>query len=107
MKYYGLTFACLIFAGCSTPDPAIKNQLGTVAASCILKFATTLDDGISPADTVAIGVMSRCQTEINAYDEARLPQRDTAYGSGAWAGRNIGWIKQITSMVLEARAKRR
>lgn len=107
MKHYGLTFACLMFAGCSAPDPAIKNQLGTIAASCILKSARTLDDGISPADTVAIGVMSDCQAQIDDYDKVRLGDKGGVYGQTVWANRHIGWSRQITSIVLKSRAEKR
>ena len=107
MKNYGLTFVCLMFAGCSLPDPAIKNQLGTIAASCILKSAKTLDDGISPADTVAIGVMSDCQSQINDYDEVRLGGKSGVFGQTVWANRHIGWSRQITAIVLKSRAEKR
>ncbi len=107
MKYYGLTFLYLIFAGCSAPDLGIKNQLGTIAASCILKSAKTLDDGISPADTVAIGVMSDCQAQIDDYDNARLGGTSGVYGQTVWANRHIGWSRQITSIVLKSRAEKR
>ena len=95
-----------VIAGCATPTEEETNKLGVSAATCIRNYARKLDDRISPADTIAVGVMSKCQAEINAFDEVRLPSRATAFGSGAWAGRNIGWIKQITGIVLEARAER-
>jgi hypothetical protein len=101
-----LMFAAVI-VGCATPTEEDRSKLAVKAAACIQNFARKLDDRISPADTIAVGVMSKCQAEINAFDEVRLPNIATAYGSGAWAGRNIGWMKQITSIVLEARAERR
>jgi hypothetical protein len=95
-----------VIAGCATPTEEETKKLGVSAATCIQNYARKLDDRISPADTIAVGVMSKCQAEINAFDEVRLPSQATAFGSGAWSGRNIGWMKQITSMVLEARAER-
>jgi hypothetical protein len=95
-----------VVVGCATPTEEETNKLAASAATCIQNYARKLDDRISPADTIAVGVMSKCQEEINAFDEVRLPSKATAYGSGAWAGRNIGWMKQITSIVLEARAER-
>ncbi len=96
-----------VIAGCATPTKEDTNKLGVSAAACIQNYARKLDDRISPADIIAIGVMSKCQAEINAFDEVRLPSRATAFGSGAWAGRNIGWTRQITSIVLETRVERR
>ncbi len=90
----------------SADDPELK-RLGVDAASCILSSAKQLDDQISPADTIAVGVMSKCQSEINAYDTARLPSTNTAFGNAAWAARNTGWMRQITSIVLETRAAAR
>jgi hypothetical protein len=87
----------------SANDPELK-RLGVSAASCILSSAKQLDDQISPADTIAVGVMSKCQSEINAYDTARLPSTNTAFGNAAWAARNTGWMRQITGIVLETRA---
>lgn len=107
MKYIIFTFLYLLLSGCAGPDPAVKNQLGTIAASCILKSAKSLDDGISPADTVAIGVMSDCQSQINAYDEVRLGSQAGIYGQTAWANRHIGWARQITAIVLKTRAENR
>jgi hypothetical protein len=104
LAIYSLLLA--LVAGCATPTEEEINKLGASAANCVQNYARKLDDRISPADTISVGVMSKCQDEINAFDEVRLPSKATAYGSGAWAGRNIGWLKQITSIVLEARAER-
>lgn len=90
----------------SADDPELK-RLGVSAASCILNNAKQLDDQISPADTIALGVMSKCQPEINAYDTARLPSTNTAFGNAAWAARNTGWMRQITGIVLETRVAAR
>jgi hypothetical protein len=105
-RYLLVTLAAFA-AGCAVPSKEDAYQLGVNAASCIQRNARQLDDRISPADTIAIGIMSRCQEEINAYDQVRLPNRATAFGSGAWAGRSVGWMRQITSIVLQTRAESR
>jgi hypothetical protein len=104
--FFFLTSAALV-TGCAVQSKEDTFQLGVNAAGCIQRNARQLDDRISPADTIAIGIMSKCQREIDAYDEARLPSRATAYGSGAWAGRGVGWMRQITSIVLQTRTDSR
>jgi|LauGreDrversion4_2_1035121.scaffolds.fasta_scaffold408685_2 hypothetical protein len=111
IKLISIISAALVLSACASSEEKIidKNRLGTVAAKCILDASKSLDDGISPADTVALGVMSKCQNEIDAYDVARLPSGVgiNVYATTAWNNRNIGWTKQITSIVLETRAKNR
>lgn len=107
IRFAGTLIFSIFIAGCATPTNEDTHKLGASAAICIQTNARKLDDQISPADTIAVGVMSKCQAEINAFDEVRLPSRSTYFGSGAWAGRNIGWMRQITSIVLETRAERR
>ena len=104
-----LLSTAFLASGCASSDPVELNRLGTDATRCIVSAARTIDDGISPADTIAIGVMSKCQAEIDAYDEVRLPSGRgfNVYATAAWNNRNIGWMRQITSIVLEERAKKR
>ncbi len=102
----------LFVSGCATDrvqDKSNMNLLGANAAKCIVDASKVLDDGISPADTVAIGVMSKCQNEIDAYDNVRLPAGAgfNVYATAVWNNRNIGWSKQITSIVLESRAAKK
>ena len=98
----------LTLGGCGVSSET-KNQLGNAAGACIVSASKILDDGISPADTVAYGVMSRCQRQIDAYDEARLPpgRGFNTFANAAWDNRNAGWIKQITAVVLQERAIKR
>ena len=107
MKYCISIFVCFLFVGCAAPDPAVKNQLGMIATSCIVKSARALDDGISPADIVAIGVISDCQAQIDDYDEARVAKKATIFSETFWANRHIGWSRQITAIVLKSRAEKR
>jgi hypothetical protein len=102
----------ILVSACAT-DTAENNEtmkrLGTNAAKCILDMAKTIDDGISPADTVAVGVMSKCKNEIDAYDEVRLPAGAgfNIYATTVWNNRHTGWNSQITSIVLETRAAKK
>ena len=99
--------ALIALSGCVSTET--KNRLGDEAAACIISAAKTMDDGISPANTVAYGIMSRCQQQIDAYDQARLPSGRgfNVYANAAWDGRNAGWMKQITAVVLQERASRK
>lgn len=102
----------MLVTGCATDrvqDKTNLNLLGTTAAKCIVDAAKVLDDGISPADTVAIGVMSKCQNEIDAYDNVRLPAGAgyNVYATTVWNNRHTGWSRQITSIVLESRAAKK
>ena len=106
-----IIFLVFILSACATErnqNKEANNQLGVIAAKCIVDSARTLDDGISPADTVAIGIMSKCQKEIDAYDEVRLPSGAgfNIYATTVWNNRHIGWGRQITSIVLETRAEK-
>ena len=103
-----IILSILIFGCASQPSGYIDvNQLGVDAARCIVNSAEILDDGISPADTITVGIMSKCQQEIDAYDYARLPRGSSVYAVTVWNNRHIGWNRQITSIVLESRAKKR
>ncbi len=97
----------MLLFGCA--DTETKNRLGNAAANCIVSAARTMDDGVSPANTVAYGVMSRCQRQIDAYDSVRLPSGRgfNVHANAAWDNRHIGWMSQITAVVLEQRASNR
>jgi hypothetical protein len=84
-------------------------KLGVVVAECLLDNAAALDDGISPADTVAVGVISKCQSVIDAYDKVRLPSGAgiNVYATTVWNNRHIGWMRQTTSIVLETRVSKK
>jgi hypothetical protein len=84
-----------------------KNALGVEAARCLLTAVEKNDDGISPADTVALGLISSCQAQIDAYDNARVPDKSTHFGAAFWANRMNGWIKKATAIVLQSRVEKR
>jgi hypothetical protein len=92
---------------CAAVSEEQKNTLGVVAAKCLLDAVEKNDDGIGPADTVAVGLISSCQKEIDAYDEARVPEKYTYFGEAFWANRMTGWMKQSTTFVLQARVGKR
>lgn len=104
--FIACVFALLV-AGCASTET--KNRLADAAAACITSAAKTMDDGISPASTVAYGIMSKCQRQIDAYDAVRLPpgRGFNVYANAAWNNRSVGWIQQITAIVLEQRASNR
>lgn len=100
-----ILISAVALSSCASTET--KNRLGAAAASCITSAAKTIDDGISPASTVAYGIMSRCQRQIDAYDAVRLPAGVgfNVYATAAWNNRGAGWMQQITVIVLEQRAR--
>jgi hypothetical protein len=101
-------FLCisLLLVGCATVTNEEKHALGVATAKCLISASKRLDDGISPADTVAVGVISECQRQIDQYDEARVPDKGfTTFAQAFWANRMTGWIKQTTAIVLKQRVE--
>ncbi len=107
IKKISSVIVCVVFMGCATITPEQKNTLGVEAARCLLTAVEKNDDGISPADTVALGLISSCQVQIDAYDNARVPEKFTYFGATFWANRMNGWIKQVTAIVLQSRVEKR
>jgi len=107
MKTIVIAASAFLLTSCATVSEDQKNALGVSAAQCLLNAINKNDDGISPADTVAIGLISSCQSEIDAYDEARVPNRYSTFGETFWAHRMKGWMKQATTLVLQSRADKK
>lgn len=73
---------------------------------CLVKQARALDDRISPADSVAIGVVAACQGEIDVYDKMRVQGAGTLFTNTFYKNRHIGWHKTGVMTVLNNRANR-
>ena len=63
-------------SGCSIYPSYSQSQIeeGLLKVTqCLARHAKFLDDKISPADSVAIGVAAACKKEIDIYDNMHYP----------------------------------
>ena len=103
-KYVFLLFFGL--AGCVTSPSYTQDQLDVALKKvtiCLARQAKELDDKISPADSVAIGVAAACKSDIDIYDNMRVPNDGTYFANSFYLNRHIGWHKSAVMAVLLAR----
>lgn len=97
-----------VFVGCATTYTANEIDVAKNAvAQCMVKEARALDDMISPADSIAIGVAAACQKEIDIYDNMRVQGAGSIYRESFYRNRHIGWQKAAVMSVLTERRERR
>ena len=106
-KIIGLSFMLLYFlSACSLTPSYSQSQIDEglrLATQCLARQAKFLDDKISPADSIAIGVAAACKKEIDSYDNMRVPNNGTAFSNGFYTNRHQGWHKSAVLAVLVSR----
>ncbi len=106
-----LSIACLSvvgIGGCAQSPRYSSSEVSDGLSrvnQCLAKYAQALDDKISPADTVAVGVAAACRGEIDSYDNMRVPNNGTHFSNSFYANRHQGWHKSAVLAVLMARKK--
>ena len=99
-------FLPFLLSACSLTPSYSQSQIDEglrLATQCLARQAKLLDDKISPADSVAIGVTAACKREIDTYDNMRVPNNGTAFSNGFYANRHQGWHKSAVLAVLVSR----
>lgn len=107
-----ILFFFAFLAACSAAPQKIqasseeKEDLIRKVVKCAISATKQLDDGISPANTVAAVVINNCRSEIDASDRAI-----GAIGGKfelTWEERKAKlWIDDISEIVLTERAKKK
>jgi hypothetical protein len=93
-------------SGCSIYPSYSQSQIDEgllKVTQCLARQAKFLDDKISPADSVAIGVAAACKKEIDIYDNMRVPNNGTIFANSFYANRHQGWHKSAVMAVLVSR----
>jgi hypothetical protein len=106
-------FAALLLAGCAAQRPQLteqqRDQVNHDFVACLHAAANKLDDGISPASTVALGLRSLCNRELNAVGDAIIARAGgSLYAANVYQQRYEDeiFMREATTAVLIERANR-
>jgi hypothetical protein len=112
MTLWRTIFAALLLAGCATQQrPQItdeqRHQINYDFIACLHAATKKIDDGISPASAVALGLRSLCNREFTVVTDM-LTSNLPPYGVEVFHQRyeNEMFMREATTAVLIERANR-